>query len=118
MYLAISHWDNSLPTITIHYSENGKEEFRYIWSVQDRVYKGGMQPGGGTFDNGHLFPDDKFFMGISWWSKNVRAHCVNITPKWPNTDIYLDAYGDIDLSETSGIDLDRLKQCITDAARP
>jgi hypothetical protein len=118
VYLAISHWDIALPTVTIHYPESGKEELRYIWNVQDRVYKGGMQPGGGTVDNGHLFPDDKFFMEISWWSKNVRAHCVNITPKWPNTDIYLDANGDIDLSETSGTDLDRLKQCITDTARP
>jgi hypothetical protein len=64
------------------------------------------------------FPDDNFFMEISWWSKSVRAHCVNITPKWPNTDIYLDANGDIDLSEDSGTDSDRLKQCITDTASP
>ena len=46
------------------------------------------------------------------------AHCVNITPKWPNTDIYLDANGDIDLSEGSGTDSDRLKQCVTDTATP
>ena len=118
VYLAISYWDIALPTVTIHYSENGREELRYIWNVQDRIYKGGMQPGGGTVDNGFLFPDDGFFMEISWWSKNVRAHCVNITPKWPNTDIYLDANGDIDRSEGSGTDSDRLKQCVTDTATP
>jgi len=118
VYLAISCWDIALPTVTIHYSENGREELRYIWNVQDRIYKGGMQPGGGTVDNGLLFPDDGFFMEISWWSKNVRAHCVNITPRWPNTNIYLDANGDIDLSEGSGTDSDRLRQCVTDTATP
>jgi hypothetical protein len=60
LYLAISYWDIALPTVTIHYSENGREELRYIWNVQDRIYKGGMQPGGGTVDNGFLFPDDNF----------------------------------------------------------
>jgi hypothetical protein len=118
VYLAISYWDIALPTVTIHYSENGREELRYIWNVQHRIYKGGMQPGGGTADNGFLFPDDDFFMEISWWSKNVRAHCVNITPKWSNTNIYLDANGDIDLSEGSGTDSDRLRQCVTDTATP
>ena len=119
VYLAIGYWDIALPTVTFHYSENGEEELRYIWNVQDRIYKGGMKPGGGTVDNGFLFPDDDFFMEISWWGKkNVRAHCVSITPKWPNTHIYLDANGDIDRSEGSGTDSDRLKQCITDTAPP
>jgi hypothetical protein len=77
-----------------------------------------MPPGSSTTDHGFLFPDEKFFMEISWWSNDVRPHCINITPKWPNTHIYLDANGDIDLSEGSGSDSDRFKQCTTDYARP
>ena len=107
-----------LPTATVHYSKHGVEELRLIWNVQHRIYKGGMPPGSSTRDHGFLFPDEKFFMEISWWSKNIRPHCVNITPKWPNTHIYLDANGDIDHSEGSGTDSDRLKQCRTDTASP
>jgi hypothetical protein len=107
-----------LPGATVHYSRNGADELRFIWNVQHRIYKGGMPPGSSTQDHGFLSPDENFFMEISWWSKNVRPHCVNINPKWPNTHIYLDANGDIDHREGSGTDSDRLKQCITDWARP
>lgn len=118
LFLAITHWDIALPTATVHYSKDAKEELRYIWNVQDRIFKGRMQPGGGTRDYGSLSPDEKFFMEISWWNDKDLRHCVNITPKWPNTHIYLDANGDIDHSEGSGTDSDRLKQCITDTASP
>jgi hypothetical protein len=118
VFLAITHWDIALPTVTVHYSKDAKDELRYIWNVQDRVFKGRMQPGGGTRDYGFLFPDEKFFMEISWWNDGALRHCVNVTPKWPNTHIYLDANGDIDRSEGSGTDSGRLKQCITDTASP
>lgn len=107
-----------LPVATVHYSKNGEDELRFIWNVQHRIYKGGMFPGSSTRDYGFLFPDDRFFMEISWWSENIRAHCVNITPTWSNTHIYLDANGDIDRSEGSGTDAARFKQCITDTAPP
>lgn len=99
-----------LPTATVHYSKHAVEELRLIWNVQHRIYKGGMPPGSSTRDHGFLFPDENFFMMFDWWGKNVR-HCVSITPKWPNTHIYLDANGDIDRSEGSGTDIDQLKPC-------
>lgn len=118
VFLVITQWDVGLPAVTIHYSKDAKEELKYIWNVQDRIFKGRMQPGGGTRDYGFLFPDDKFFMEVSWWNDGAIRHCVNVTPKWPNTHIYLDANGDVDRSEGSGTDSDRLKQCITDTAPP
>jgi hypothetical protein len=118
VFLVITNWDIALPTVNIYYPEDAKGELKYIWNVQDRVFKGRMQPGGGTRDYGFLFPDEKFFMEISWWDDGTLRHCVNITPKWPNTHIYLDANGHIDRSEGSGTDSHRLKQCITDPAPP
>jgi len=107
-----------LPTATVHYSKNGADELRFIWNVQHRIYKGGLPPGSSTRDHGSLFPDEKFFMEISWWNDKDLRHCVNITPTWSYTHIYLDASGDIDLSEGSGTDSGRLKQCTTDTATP
>lgn len=119
MFLLIVLWRIIvLPSATVHYSKNGVEELRFIWNVQHRIYKGRLPSGSSTRDHGFLFPDEKFFMEISWWNDNDLRHCVNITPKWPNTHIYLDANGDIDHSERSGTDSDRLKQCITDTASP
>jgi hypothetical protein len=106
------------PGVTVHYAENGKEELKYIWNVQDRIYKGRMQPGGGTFDSGFIFPDEDFFMQFDWWGDKGRRHCISITPKWPNTEIYLDADGDIDMRKGSGTDVDRLKECQWDLAKP
>lgn len=109
-------WNSVLPSAVIHYDRNGTEELRYIWNVQDRIYKGDLPPGASTADHGFLFPDDEFFMEFYWWSKKGRNHCANIKPKWPTTIIHLDANGDIDHSK--GTDSDRLKQCVTDTARP
>ncbi|ETD37631.1 hypothetical protein HKW95_11010 [Pseudomonas chlororaphis subsp. aurantiaca] len=106
------------PTVTVHYAENGKEELKYIWNVQHRIYKGRMQPGGGTSDNGFIFPDEDFFMQLDWWSEKGRHHCVSITPKWPNTDIYLDLNGNIDTEKGVGTDEDRLDQCKGGWAKP
>jgi hypothetical protein len=119
LYLVVTHWDIALPTVNVHYSKAGQDELRYIWNVNDRIYKGGMLPGGGAVDNGVLFPDDEFFMEFSWWSKKEgRNHCISISPKWPNTDIYLDADGNIDMRKDSGTDADRLKECQWDRAKP
>lgn len=118
VFLVVTQWNIGLPTVTVRYSKDAKEELKYIWNVQHRIYKGRMQPGGGTRDYGHLFPDEKFFMEISWWDDGTLRHCVNITPKWPNTHIYLDANGQIDHTEGVGTDSDRLKQCVTDTAPP
>ena len=107
-----------LPAATVHYSKNGVDELRFIWNVQHRIYKGRLPPGSSTRDYGFLFPDEKFFMEISWWNDKDLRHCVNISPKWSTTHIYLDANGDIDHSEGIGTDSDGLKQCSTDPASP
>jgi hypothetical protein len=106
------------PRAVIYYSKDGREELNYILNIQHRTDKGTLAPGETTGNTGHIFPDKNFFMELYWWSDKGRNHCVNITPKWPNTKIYLDANGDIDYSEGSGTDSDRLKQCITDTASP
>lgn len=100
-----------LPSVSVHYSTDGKEALKYIWNVQHRIYKGEMPPGGVFSDTGVLFPDEHFFMEVDWWGENVRHHCVRIRPKWPRTDIYLDAHGDIDTSESGDADLERLQAC-------
>ncbi|OLF54589.1 hypothetical protein [Pseudomonas chlororaphis] len=100
-----------LPSATVHYPKDGKEVLRYIWNVQHRIDKGALPPGGSITDYGHLAPGKGFFMEVDWWGKNTRHHCVSIEPKWPNTQIYLDANGDIDYSENSGTDKDRILPC-------
>ncbi len=95
----------------VHYAKSGKGELKYIWNVQNRIYKGRMKPGGGTSDTGFIFPDDKFFMEIHWWRAGVRMRCVSITPKWRTTHIYLDENGNVDKRKGSGTDTDRLKRC-------
>ena len=105
-------WLRALPGVTVHYPSEAQETLNYIWNVQHRIYKGEMRPGVGAFDTGFFFPDDDFFMMFDWWStKGNGQHCVSIAPKWPNTDIYLNADGSIDMSEGSGTDVDRLGKC-------
>ena len=107
---------NSLePGVTVHYAENGKQELSYVWNVQHRIFRGRMQPGGGTSDNGFIFPGEGFFMRLDWWGKMGRPHCVNISPKWPNTHIYLDFNGNIESTKT---DVDRLSHCSEDWINP
>lgn len=107
-----------LPTATVHYSKDAVQELRYTWNVQDRIYRGRMSPGGVAIDHGFLSPDAEFFMEFSWAAENKRWHCISITPKWPNTHIYLAADGNIDMREGSGTDVDRLKECQWDLAKP
>ncbi|MGV6394873.1 hypothetical protein ACTUVN_005017 [Pseudomonas caspiana] len=105
-------WSTALPEVTVHYPKEAREDFYYIWNVQNRIYKGEMKPGGGAFDTGFLFPDDDFFMEFDWWNpKGKGRYCVSIKPKWPNTDIYLNTDGSINLSEEGGTHVDRLSKC-------
>ncbi|WDG76985.1 hypothetical protein PUP68_23400 [Pseudomonas chlororaphis] len=114
----VAFWYVATPTVSVYYSQDGKEELRYVWNTQHRIYRGGIHPGESTGDNGFIFPDDEFFMMFYWRSKTGRDHCVGITPKWPNTKIYLDLNGNIDTSEGSGTDTERLGQCKHDRAKP
>jgi hypothetical protein len=116
--LAFVFWRSGLPTARVHYHKNGQEGVRYAWNVNDQTDRGWFEPGTSVTDKGLLFPDSEFFMEFSWHTETGRWHCVSITPKWPNTDIYLDANGDIDMSEKGGTDVDRLKACQWDTAKP
>jgi hypothetical protein len=105
-------WLRALPGVTVHYPDEAQETLYYIWNVQHRIYKGEMKPGAGAFDTGFFFPDDAFFMVFDWWNpKGKGRYCVSIKPEWPNTDIYLNADGSINVSEESGTDVDRLSKC-------
>lgn len=105
-------------SVTVHYSSEAIGELSYIWNVQHRIYKGRMMPGGGTYDSGHVFPDEEYFMELDWWQNGKgRNHCVSIVPGWSAVTIHLDAEGNIDTREESGTDMKRLKECTTDSAR-
>ncbi|VVN42132.1 hypothetical protein PS662_05538 [Pseudomonas fluorescens] len=114
--LGIAIWHSALPTVTVHYPKEGREELRYVWNVKDRIYRGRMPPGSSVSDNGFIFPNSQFFMEFSWQSQRGRWHCISVTPKWPETHIYLDENGDIETQDES--DNDRLKQCEWDLAKP
>ncbi len=114
-------WMGATPVVTVYYSKEGKEELSMTWNTEHRIYRGGrggLLPGEATSDFGHIFPDDDFFMEFYWWNASGRNHCVNITPKWRKTEIYLDANGDIDSSPGRGTDMERLRKCVTDPADP
>ncbi|MGY4816597.1 hypothetical protein ACVNP3_11740 [Pseudomonas chlororaphis subsp. piscium] len=116
--LAIFLWHLPLPSATVHYPKEGGQELQYTWNVKDRIYRGQMRPGGAVSDYGFLSPDSEFFMEFSWRREKDRWHCISVTPKWPNTHIYLDAEGNIDSGPDSGTDIDRLKECQWDLAKP
>lgn len=105
-------WYVTLPRVVVNYPKEGKEELRYIWNTQHRIDKGGILPGEGTADIGHIFPDEKFFMMFDWWSKKGLRRCISITPKWgTTTEINLDETGRIDTAKTSSDVITRLKPC-------
>lgn len=64
--LAIIMWQIILPKATVHYSEDGRQEIKFTWNVEDRIDRGRMPPGSLTNDRGVLFPDSEFFMEFSW----------------------------------------------------
>jgi hypothetical protein len=76
-----------------------------------------MSPGQSTFDLGHIFPDENFFMMFDWWSDGEIRHCIYVTPKWSRTKIYLDGNGDIDTRKTAPEDLARVEQCPWDTGK-
>ncbi|PMQ12328.1 hypothetical protein PseAD21_08545 [Pseudomonas sp. AD21] len=105
-------WYVTLPRVVVNYPTGGREELRYIWNTQHRIDKGGMLPGEGTADIGHIFPDKDFFMMFDWWSDKKLRRCIDITPKWASTtEINLDATGRIDIAKTSPNVISRLKPC-------
>jgi hypothetical protein len=107
-----------LPTATVHYSKEALQGIRYTWNVQDRIYRGRIPPGSTTSEHGFVSPDAEFFMEFSWAVENKRWHCISITPKRPNTHIYLDVDGNIEIQEGSGTDVGQLKKCQWDVVDP
>lgn len=114
----VAVWYYAPPKVYIFYAKDGTKDIGYILNTQHRIVKGDLPPGDTTGDVGHIFPDEAFFMEFYWWRKDEQRHCVNITPKWPTTEIHLDLNGNIDTSPGSGTDADHLKQCTTDWAKP
>ncbi|WP_256365265.1 hypothetical protein [Pseudomonas sp. PDM25] len=118
LFSPLIFWYAATPRVAVYYAKDGKGELRYIWNTQHRIDKGGMLPGEATADLGHIFPNEHFFMEFNWRSREGRDHCISIAPKWPKTKIYLDSNGDIDSGSGSGTDVDRLKRCTIDDAKP
>ncbi|AVO57090.1 hypothetical protein [Pseudomonas chlororaphis] len=109
-------WYVATPVVRVHYSKEGKDELRLIWNTQHNTHKEGMLPGQATYDTGHIFPNEKFFMNFDWWNKKSLRRCINITPKWGSAiDIYLDGAGRIDTVKTAPDVIARLKRCEGDS---
>ena len=112
LLLLLIFWYQTSPRVVVNYPKDGKYELRYIWNTQHRIDKGGILPGQGTVDIGHIFQDRDFFMRFDWWSKSGLRWCIDITPKWGRTiNIYLDEVGRIDTAKTAPDVIARLKQC-------
>ncbi|MGE8063685.1 hypothetical protein [Pseudomonas sp. NPDC089569] len=110
--LSAIFWYTASPVVVVNFSANSKEEFRYIWNTQHRIYKGDIKHGGSAIEFGYIFPDKDFFMMFDWWTDKGFQRCIDITPKWASTiDIYLDITGRIDMSRTPPDTIARLKQC-------
>lgn len=109
----IAFWYLASPVVAVNFSYEGKEEFRYIWNTQHRIYKGDMPIGGGSsIEWGHILPDKNFFMRFDWWTDKGAQRCFSVTPKWGRTiDIYLDTTGRIDTAKTTPDVIARLKKC-------
>ncbi|MEB0224636.1 hypothetical protein RHM58_23760 [Pseudomonas sp. 10S4] len=109
-------WYVATPLIRVHYSKEGTDELRLIWNTQHNIHKERMLPGQATFDNGHIFPNEDFFMMFDWWTDKGFQRCIDITPKWGSAlDIYLNGAGRIDTVQTSPNVIARLKPCEGDA---
>lgn len=100
------------PVVSVNFSPNSKEEFRYVWVTQDRIHRGDISHGGSAVEFSYIFPDENFFMMFNWWTGKGFTRCIDITPKWGRTiDIYLDDMGRIDTVKTGAEVIARLKQC-------
>ncbi|MCI8208557.1 hypothetical protein AUC61_03320 [Pseudomonas sp. S25] len=106
------------PRVYILYSKDGNKNISYILNTEHRFVKGDLLPDRTTGDVGPIFASEKFFMEFYWWGDNERRHCISITPKWPTTEIHLDHNGNIDIRRESETDVDSLKECQFDWAKP
>lgn len=105
-------WYVATPVARAHYSKERTDELRLIWNTQHNIHKERMLPGQATFDTGHIFPNEKFFMMFDWWTDKGLRRCIDITPKWGSAlDIYLNETGRIDTAKTSPNVIARLKAC-------
>ncbi|WP_371355893.1 hypothetical protein ACA087_04305 [Pseudomonas chlororaphis] len=110
--LPIALWHFASPVVSVDFSPDSKEEFRYVWNTQDRIHRGDIKHGGSAIESGYIFPDDDFFMMFFWWTDKGFQQCIDITPKrWATIDIYLDAAGRIDTTKTAPDIIARLKKC-------
>ncbi|WP_392397425.1 hypothetical protein [Pseudomonas coronafaciens] len=109
-------WYVAIPVVRVHYSKEATDELRVIWNIQHNIHKEGMLPGQGTYDIGHIFPNDKSFMNFDWWNEKSLRRCIAIMPKWGDAiDIYLDGSGRIETAKTGPDVIARLKRCEGDA---
>ncbi|MBX8592968.1 hypothetical protein K5D56_26720, partial [Pseudomonas cichorii] len=83
--LPLLFWYVATPVVRVHYSEKGTDELRLIWNTQHSIHKEGMLPGQATFDTGHIFPNNDFFMRFDWWTDKGAQRCFYVTPKWGRT---------------------------------
>ncbi|WP_300731526.1 hypothetical protein [Pseudomonas sp.] len=93
-------WLVATPQVSFHFSEKGQGRLGYILNVQHDISKGEIYPGEATGGAGHIFPSKQFFMEFDW-TNGGKSHCIRVKPKWPNTDVYIGAAGDVD-SRTDG----------------
>lgn len=107
----VAWWYVAIPRVVVFYSKDGTKKISYVLNTQHTIVRGELLPGNTTGDVGHIFPDDEFFMRLDWWNAKGLNRCVSITPQWPTTEIHIDRNGEIDSSEGSGTDRDRLKVC-------
>lgn len=107
---AYTFWYMATPRVGVYYSDAGASQLDFVWDTQHSIHRGEISPGGVTGDVGHTFPTKDFFMEFHWTASR-RNHCIMINPKWPETNIYIDAGGNIDMSKGSGTDVDRLSKC-------
>jgi hypothetical protein len=108
---AVVCWYVAIPRVVVFYSKDGTKNISYVLNTQHTIVRGELLPGKTTGDAGHIFPDDEFFMRLDWWNVKGLNRCVSITPQWPTTEIHIDRNGEIDTSEGSGTDGERLKVC-------
>ena len=105
-------WYAAIPAVVIHYSKEGKDELRLVWNTQHEIHRERMLPGKATFDTGHLFPDEDFFMVFFWGPIQGSMRCIDITPKrWATIDIYLKESGRVDINKTLPEVIERLNKC-------
>lgn len=108
---AIACWYAAIPRVVVFYSKDGTKKINYILNTQHTIVRGGLLPGETAGDVGHILPSDEFFMRLDWWNAKGLNRCVMIMPQWPTTEIHIDRNGEVDTSEGSGTDRNRLKAC-------